>query len=297
MNQQRVRLGFMGFGEVALSFAQDLSRAGWTDIPVYSPSGARAQPGDAISERAAGVGVRLLRTPRELCENADIILGLTPGRAALKALRALLPHLRERHLYADASSAAVKTVEAQGRLMAGKAAFVDAALMGPVPLNGIKVTMVASGAHARRFHDLLTPHGFDIRVIDGKPGAASAMKLIRGVYIKGMTAVLMETLEAAERYGILEETAADIAESLDKRPFMQSIKRYVCSTAVHAGRRVDEMTDAIALLNALGSSTRLTRATRVSLREIVKLGLREKFGAREPDAIAPVIQAIATAGT
>ena len=70
------------------------------------------------------------------------------------------------------------------------------------------------------------------------------------------------------------------------------MKRYVCGTAVHAERRVHEMADALALLDALGSSNRMTKATRGKLVDIAKMGLREKFNAREPDTIAAVLEAI-----
>ena len=91
---------------------------------------------------------------------------------------------------------------------------------------------------------------------------------------------------------MLEAVAADIAGTFDERPFAQNMKRYVCGTAVHSARRVHEMADALALLNALGSSTRMTKATRAKLVDVVDMGLREKFNAREPDTIAAVMEAI-----
>lgn len=39
-------------------------------------------------------------------------------------------------------------------------------------------------------------------------------------------------------------------------------------------------------------ATRMTQATRGTLQEIVDLGLRERFNAREPDEIAAVLDAI-----
>ncbi|MCX7137786.1 MAG: DUF1932 domain-containing protein [Proteobacteria bacterium] len=132
----------------------------------------------------------------------------------------------------------------------------------------------------------------NVKVVGNRPGGASAMKLIRSVCMKGLSGVLLESLEAAERYGVLEATATDIAASFDERPFMQNMKRYVCGTAVHAERRVHEMADALALLDALGSSNRMTKATRGKLVDVAKMGLREKFNAREPDTIAAVLEAI-----
>ena len=52
------------------------------------------------------------------------------------------------------------------------------------------------------------------------------------------------------------------------------------------------MADALALLNSLGSSTRMTKATRSNLVDLANMGLREKFNAREPDTVAAAIEAL-----
>ncbi len=287
-----MRLGLLGFGEAAIRFAQDLSQAGLKDIVAYSRSGAKAQPGDLLHAEAAAAGVQLVKTPRELCKRSDVIIALTPGKAALAAVRSVRKHLKPEQIYVDASSAAVKTMEQAAQLLEGRARFVDAAIMSPVPLNGIKGVIGASGADAETFRALMVPFGMNVKVVGPKPGGASAMKLIRSVCMKGLSAVLVECLEAAQRYGVLEVAAADIAASFDERPFAQNMKRYVCGTAVHAERRIHEMADVLALLNSLGSSTRMTKATRAKLVDVTRMGLREKFNAREPDTIAAVMEAI-----
>jgi 3-hydroxyisobutyrate dehydrogenase-like beta-hydroxyacid dehydrogenase len=293
--ENNLRLGLLGFGEAGVRFAKDLTEAGLKDIVAYSRSGAKAAPDDPLLVVAAAVGAELVASPRELCKRSDIIIALTPGKSALAAARKVRNHLRPDHLYVDASSAAVQTMEQIAALLEDRARFVDAAIMSPVPLNGIKGVIAASGADAEAFRAVMTPYGMNIQVVGSKPGAASAMKLIRSVCMKGLSAVLLESLEAAQRYGVLDAVAADIAGSFDERPFAQNMKRYVCGTAVHAARRVHEMADALALLNALGSATRMTRATRGKLLDVVDMGLREKFNAREPDTIAAVMEAIVEA--
>jgi 3-hydroxyisobutyrate dehydrogenase-like beta-hydroxyacid dehydrogenase len=295
MENQKLRLGFLGFGEVGYRFAKDLSQAGLTCIVAYSRSGAKAAENDPLRQRAAAAGVELLRTPRALCARTNLIIAVTSGKSALAALRSVRPHLRADHIYVDANAGAVSAMETADRLLAGKSGFVDAAIMGPVLFNGIKVLTAASGKRAEAFRALLAPYGMNIQVVGEKPGAASAMKLIRSVCIKGLSAMLIESLEAARRYGILDAVAADIAGSMDDRPFLQTMKRYVCGTAAHAERRVQEMADALELLRSLGASTRMTSATRAMLRDVVKLGLPEHFGRREPDSITLVMDALVQA--
>ncbi|MEO7727928.1 MAG: DUF1932 domain-containing protein [Burkholderiales bacterium] len=287
-----MRLGILGFGEAGLRFAQDLSQGGLTDIVAYSRSGAKEAADGPLHAQAAAAGAKLVKTVRALCKGTDVVIALTPGKMALAAARKTSKYLQPEQMYVDMSSAAVKTMEDIAQLLEGKARFVDAAIMSPVPLNGIQGVIGASGTDAEAFSALMTPYGMNVKVVGAKPGGASAMKLIRSVCMKGLSAVLMESLEAAQRYGVLEAVAADISGSFDERPFAQNMKRYVCGTAVHSARRVHEMGDALALLNALGSSTRMTKATRAKLVDVVDMGLREKFNAREPDTIAQVMEAI-----
>jgi hypothetical protein len=83
-----------------------------------------------------------------------------------------------------------------------------------------------------------------------------------------------------------------MARFINGRPFEQIMKRFVCGTAIHSERRIHEVSESLALLKSLGASTRMTRAIRETLQQITDMGLREHFGAREPETIAPVLDAI-----
>lgn len=292
MQANAVRLGFMGFGEAGYHFAKGLSRNGLAGMVAYSRSGAKAAAGDPLRVRAAEAGVELVKSPRELCKRADVILAVTPGKAALAALRSARAHLRPHHVYVDASAASVRAMEKAAGLLEEGAAFVDASIMGPVPVEGINVLLLASGDQAGRFRELLAPYGMNIQVVEGGAGAASAMKLLRAVFMKGVTALLLETMEAAQRRGIRAAVEAELIRWMDSMPFAQVIKRFVGSTAVHAGRRAHEMKDTLELLNSLGSSTRMTRATKAWFLDIARSGLPERLNGRVPDSIEPVIEAL-----
>ena len=290
-----LRVGFVGFGEAGERFARDLSQAGLKGIVAYSRSGAKAAPGDPIAERALEAGVRLVKTPRELCKHADIIIALTSGRAALATLRSLRAHLKPHHFYVDANATSAKAMEQAAALLNGRAQFVDASLMGAVPLLGIKVPIFISGERAEELCQLLAPYGMNLRAVSPRPGAASALKLIRSVAFKGLAGVLLESLEAAHRYGMLDLVAADISGSFEGQSFMVNMKRYVCGTAAHAERRVHEMDDALELLDTLGAATCMSRASKAMLKDVVKLGLPEHFNHTEPDSMELVMDAIVEA--
>jgi len=291
---QLPRLGLLGFGEAATRLAKDFRQAGFNNILGYSRSGAKAQPGDLVWQRAEAAGVTLTRTVGALARKTDIIISLTPGKSAVPALKKILKHLRPDHLYVDASSNSAKAMEQAAALVGDAAKFVDASIMGPVDIMGLKVPFVASGKHAAEFRERMTPHGMVINVVGSKPGDASAMKLIRSVLMKGLAAILLETMEAARRRDILDEVVEDCSVTFNDIPFQKIIKRYIGGTAVHCERRIHEMKECQELLHEMGSGDRSTRTTIAMLRDMVKMEMPAKFPV-EPDNIHPVIDALIAA--
>ncbi len=294
MSSAPIRLGLLGFGEAAARLAMDFSQAGFKDITAYSRSGAKAQPGDPVYQRAEAAGVKLAKSVGTLAKKSDIIIALTPGKAAVPALKKILKYLRPDHLYVDASSNSAHNMEQAAALIGNTARFVDASVMGPVDIMGLKVPFVASGPHAAEFHDRMTPHGMVITVVGNNPGDASAMKLIRSVLMKGLAMLLLETMEAAQRRNILDAVIEDSSVTFNDIPFQKIIKRYIGGTAVHCERRIHEMKECLELLQDMGSTDRATKSTIAMLRDMVKMGMPQKF-TKEPDSIHPVIDALIAA--
>ncbi len=294
MNSAPLRLGLLGFGEAAARFAKDFSQAGFTGITGYSRSGARAKPGDLAYERAQASGVTLVKTVGTLAKRSDIIIALTPGKSALPALKKIRKYLRPDQFYVDASSNSAKAMEQAAAIVGDAAKFVDAAIMGPVDLMGLKAPFVASGPHAEAFRDLMVPHGMVINVVGSNPGDASAMKLIRSVLMKGLAAILLETMEAARRRNILDAVIEDASVTFNDIPFQKIIRRYIGGTAVHCERRIHEMKECLDLLREMGSTDRATRTTIAMLRDMVRMGMPAQFPV-EPEQIHPVIDAVIAA--
>ena len=80
MNTSHPRLGLLGFGEAANRLSKDLTQAGFTSILAYSRSGAKAQPGDPLHQRAQAAGVTLVKTVGTLARKSDLII-VQIGRA------------------------------------------------------------------------------------------------------------------------------------------------------------------------------------------------------------------------
>ena len=93
-------------------------------------------------------------------------------------------------------------------------------------------------------------------------------KLLRSVVMKGLAALVIEAMRAAEAAGLAEETWDNVVAQLAAADDAL-VRRLVQGTGPHAERRRHEMEAATALLTELGVDPTMTRATAAHLRAIV----------------------------
>jgi 3-hydroxyisobutyrate dehydrogenase-like beta-hydroxyacid dehydrogenase len=160
-------------------------------------------------------------------------------------------------VYADLNTAspALKR-ELAARVEGAGGTFADVALLGPVPRRGLRTPALASGSGARAFADMLSPLGMPVEVVSEQPGDAAAMKLLRSVFMKGLAASAIESLDAADASGHREWLEGEIAGVIG-RPLLE---RLLDGSRVHAARRVEEMEAARDLLLELDVEPRVTVA-------------------------------------
>ena len=107
-----------------------------------------------------------------------------------------------------------------------------------------------------------------VTAVGPEPGAAAARKLARSVFTKGQAAAIGEALEAAERLGCADWLYKNIESSLTAADG-RLLRRLVEGSRRHAGRRVDEMAAAVAMLDELGVEPRVAAASEAWLRSLV----------------------------
>ena len=241
----------LGLGEAGGRLAADLVAAG-AEVHGYDPFVASAPPG-VIRDPAAEPAVAA----------ADVVLSVTTASSALAAATGALPALRPDAVYADLNTAAPAL---KRELAALVPRFADVALLGPVPARGLQTPALASGPGAVAFAEALAALGMPIEVISAEPGDAAALKLVRSVFMKGVAAAAIESLQAAERIGKREWAVRQIAEVIDRRV----LERFVEGSRRHAARRADELDAACELLGSLGVEPRVAAASRALLLELAE---------------------------
>ncbi len=279
--RRQLRLGIVGYGEVGHGLALGLGQAGLASIAAYQRNG-----GSALTRaRAHASGVRLVSSPAELADCADLIIAVTQGIESVNAARAIANSLGPDHCYVDLASTTPQAKHDIGAIIAARGAlFADGAIEGSPLEHGHRIPIIVSGPAAAAFARALMPWGMRITVVGPDIGRATAIKALRHILMKGQIALLIECLAAARRYGISNEVLASVAEWYDALPFMDNASRLLRTTAIHAKRRCEEAEVALSVLDELGIEPIMTRGTVALLGQVAKLGLRERLGGVIPES-------------
>jgi 3-hydroxyisobutyrate dehydrogenase-like beta-hydroxyacid dehydrogenase len=254
-----MRLAVLGLGEAGSLYA-----AGFADL------GHEVTAFDPLAP-ATPAGVTRAASPSAAVSAAELVLSLVGASAAEQAAEAALPHLADEAVYADMNTCSPATKAALASSAAAHGVlFTDVAILAPVPRAGIRTPLLASGPGSLRFEELLTSAGVPITRIgaqDGDVGASASLKLVRSVFMKGLAALLFETLSAAARQGDADWMRQQITAELDSGG-EQLVERLLEGTRAHATRREREMRDALEHLKSLDSPAWMTEATIRWLQEI-----------------------------
>ncbi len=258
-----MRIGFIGFGEAAFCISSGLGTEGIKNIIAYDAMAEDATMGRLVKSRASEAGVELMENSRDLVEKCDLLFVAVPSSYSLDVAKEVKDWLREGQSYIDVS-ASTPTVKQKiwDTIQERKVLFTDAAMLGSLPQDKHKVPITASGNGAKAFYDAMTPYGMRITYLNAEPGAASAIKLVRSIYMKGIAALMYETLQAADAYGICDDIVTSISESFDGIPFREHLDRLVIGTAIHARRRGAELKGSIQMLEEIDVDAAMTIAAK-----------------------------------
>jgi 3-hydroxyisobutyrate dehydrogenase-like beta-hydroxyacid dehydrogenase len=248
-----VRVAVLGLGEAGGTIASALADAGCS-VRGWDPVGAARPP-----------GVNRTETPSEAVADADLVMSLTTAAHALDAAASVASALATDQTYADLNTTAPALKREVAALIGHAGArFADVALLGPVPMRGVGTPALASGDGAVRFAELVRPFGMPVDVVGAEPGDAAGLKLLRSVFMKGLAASVVESLEGAKVRGVDDWLRREIADVLGE-PLLE---RLLAGTVMHAERRLDEMESAAAYLTELGVEPLVSRAAAEWLREL-----------------------------
>lgn len=274
-----MQIAFVGFGEAGSAFVH-----GWREDPAAEHSTAAIQiydietdnPATAgeIGARCQSLGVRSCATLSNALDGADIVFCTVTADQALVAAKAAAPVLTKGTVWLDCNSCAPSTKRAAADVIqANGGRYVDVAVMAPVHPKLNLVPCLMSGPHAHDIKAELTALPMIVRVINGGVGAASSIKMIRSIMVKGLEALTAECVLAAYAAGVEDEVLASLSRSHPGIDWAERSAYNMERMIVHGERRAAEMEEVARTLGDLGLPNDATQGTIAWQRRMAKTGV------------------------
>jgi len=270
------KIAFIGMGEAGGLLAQGLKGAGAEVRATYDILIDDKAKAPAFEARVREFGILASPTAKEAVNGTEVVISAVVSNQMVVAASNVAPHLKAGQFYLDINSAspdmkreAAALVEAQG------ADYVEAAVMDLVPPHGHKVPMLLAGKKADKLAAILGGLGMNVRAIGTNIGDASAIKMIRSVFMKGFTAILLECLTAASKLNAEEEILSSLQVSFPDLDWRKTADYYAPRLIKHSLRQAAEMHEVAGTLEELGVKPITAEATAERLQWLADFGLAD----------------------
>jgi 3-hydroxyisobutyrate dehydrogenase-like beta-hydroxyacid dehydrogenase len=251
----------LGFGEVGQTLADDLTERTGAELPTFDVLFA---DDESVPTRAAEgrPGVVACATPSEAAANADLVISAVTASQATAAATSVAGSLAPGCFYMDLNSVSPQSRrDAAAVIGASGGRFVEAALMAPIGARRLESPFLLGGPHAEAFSGPAHALGFSgASVFAREIGRASAVKMCRSVIIKGMEALLAESLAAARHHGVVEEVLDSLGNLLPMDDWEEKARYMISRSLEHGERRAEEMREVATTVAEAGIAPLMSEA-------------------------------------
>jgi 3-hydroxyisobutyrate dehydrogenase-like beta-hydroxyacid dehydrogenase len=254
------RIALIGFGEVGQTLGADLLAAG-AAVAAFDILFAHA--GSAPSLALSKIAVRAGKSTADAVQDAELVIAAVTAASDLDAAKAAASHLRRGAFYLDVNSVSPGMKRSCADIIeAAGGRYVEAAVMTPIAPRRVASSMLLGGSHANAFIEGAAPLGFTgARAFSPIVGQASATKMCRSVIIKGMEALLSESLLTARHYGIEKPVLDSLSDLLPVGDWEKLARYFISRTVEHGTRRAEEMRESAKTVAEAGISPLMALAT------------------------------------
>lgn len=250
------RVCLLGLGEVGVILARELLAASAVQIQVWDhllddSTSAAARNFSSLAENSR---VGRAASAAEAAAGCQLLLSAVTADQAVAAAASVIPGLPSSCWFVDLNSVSPATkIELAAEVEGAGACFVEAAVMSPINPKRMGSPILLAGPRAAGFEAIGHALGFsDMSAVSADPGVAAATKMCRSVIIKGLEALVSESLLAARHYGV-DETVLASLNNLFPRPDWPDHARYLISrTLQHGTRRAAEMREVARTVSEAG---------------------------------------------
>lgn len=253
-------IALIGFGEVGQTLGADLQARGFTDLIAWDRL--FADPDSPPSRAARDTGLRAARSMREAVAGRDLVVCAVTAAECSAAAAEAATALQRDAFFLDLNSVAPSTrAEAAAAIGQACGRYVELAVMSPIAPRRSASPMLVGGPHAAAFLPLGRALGFTgIELFAADIGRASAAKMCRSVVVKGMEALLTESLLAARRYGVEDAVIASLQDLFPMDDWRAHARYMVSRSLLHGRRRAEEMREVARTVADAGLSPWMSEA-------------------------------------
>jgi 3-hydroxyisobutyrate dehydrogenase-like beta-hydroxyacid dehydrogenase len=202
----------------------------------------------ASARRAERADLRDAGSLEELTHRSDVILSVVPPHAAVELARSVSGF---DGVFVDGNAVSPATSRAIGAVIEeGGGRYVDGGIIGPPPGPDASTRLYLSGPAAPVAAGLFEGTAVDARIVSGRVGDASAVKMAYAAWTKGTAALLLAIRELARAEGV---EAALLEEWRESLPELEARSARAAGSAGTKGWRwVGEMEEIAATFAAAG---------------------------------------------
>jgi len=260
------RIAMVGFGEAGSILGAELAAKG-RDVVTYDILLDATAARSAMLEKAKQARVSTADTFDEAVKDADLVISAVTAASSEDVARSASKALRAGQVFLDINSCSPATKRTNSQVVEGSGAdYVESAVMAPVPPQRLKVPMLLGGRRAAELAPALQALGMNATFLACEIGVASAVKMCRSVVIKGLEALVVESMLAARRFGAEQEVLASLQGTFPQMGWQDKLPDYLISrVAEHGRRRAAEMREVAHTLQDVGVEPTMARA--IALRQ------------------------------
>ncbi len=272
-------IAFLGFGEAARAFLD-----GWRSdtsfkarVCVYDIKTDSPDPSVRAAKRADYVAANIIgaSTAPEALTGAEAVFSVVTADQAHEAALAALPGLAKGALFFDCDSCAPQTkTRTAAEVDAAGGRYVDVAVMAPVHPRLHRTPLLISGPHAEAAAAALAALGMSAKIHPGPVGAASAVKMIRSIMMKGLEALVCECVLAGRKAGVIETVLDSLDDTYPGFDWKKRSAYMLERVMTHGVRRAAEMREVALTVDLIGLRGEMSRASVHWEQTIGELGLR-----------------------
>ena len=261
-----MKFGFIGFGEVSYTLSKILLAYGF-EVLTSTEGRSRKK-----KELVKSLKLTVLDSFEEVALQSDILISANSPQSAL-AIALKYGSLTD-GIFLDFNNISPNTAKQIENYLSDEH-FIDSAIMGRVSSD--ELHLYFSGRKAEEFvanmrdfiknNESSSDVKVNIKVVSDEIGDVSKLKILRSSYTKGVSALLVETFETAEKLG-LSKDLWEILSLTENRDFETSAKSRISSSKRKSKRKYEELVEVLEFLDDVDNKRKS---------KIMALATREKF--------------------